>query len=77
MIKNRFYLGTFTCGSSHFHLPLFHCDLLDFISLLKAQIKLREVIDDYIKEQIDKAGEAICMMVRKKISEDDVILTFG
>ncbi|XKL61242.1 hypothetical protein PGB90_008299 [Kerria lacca] len=47
------------------------------ISDREAQIKLREAIDDYIKEQINMAGKAICIMVQKKISQDDVILTFG
>lgn len=43
----------------------------------QARDSLRARIDQYMKEEIDKAGEAICIMVQKKISENDVILTFG
>ncbi|XP_059058336.1 translation initiation factor eIF-2B subunit delta isoform X1 [Achroia grisella] len=38
---------------------------------------LLDLIDNYVKEQIDKAGEAISLAVREKISEGDNILTYG
>uniref|UniRef100_A0A1B6E126 Translation initiation factor eIF2B subunit delta n=2 Tax=Clastoptera arizonana TaxID=38151 RepID=A0A1B6E126_9HEMI len=47
------------------------------VSDVEAQKKLCEIVDTYIKEQIDVAGEAICNTVQKKIANNDVILTFG
>ncbi|CAH1159633.1 unnamed protein product [Phaedon cochleariae] len=41
------------------------------------RIKLQDVIDIYINDDIRKAGEAISMRVREKISDGDVILTYG
>lgn len=38
---------------------------------------LLEAIDTYIRDQIDKAAEAISIQVQEKISDGDVILTFG
>lgn len=38
---------------------------------------LVESIDTYIRDQIDKAAEAISIQVQEKISDGDVILTFG
>lgn len=43
----------------------------------EAREVLRNAINTYLKESIDMAGKAICIMVQKKISENDVILTFG
>lgn len=34
-------------------------------------------IDTYVRDQIDKAAEAISITVQQKISDGDVILTFG
>lgn len=36
-----------------------------------------ESIDTYVKDQIDKAAEAISYTVQEKISDGDVILTYG
>lgn len=36
-----------------------------------------ESIDTYVREQIDKAAEAISITVQEKISDGDVILTYG
>lgn len=38
---------------------------------------LLEAIDTYVRDQIDKAAEAISIQVQEKISDGDVILTFG
>lgn len=38
---------------------------------------LVDSIDTYVREQIDKAAESIRITVQKKISDGDVILTFG
>nr|XP_018902695.1 PREDICTED: translation initiation factor eIF-2B subunit delta [Bemisia tabaci] len=43
----------------------------------EARLKMSHVITTYIKEQIEVAGEAISLFVRKKIANGDVILTFG
>ncbi|KAL1465166.1 hypothetical protein WDU94_004756, partial [Cyamophila willieti] len=43
----------------------------------QARLKLKEVIETYIHEQVDKAGEAICMFLHNKLANDDVILTYG
>ncbi|CAH0724573.1 unnamed protein product, partial [Brenthis ino] len=42
-----------------------------------AKKRLQEEIDRYIREQIDMAGEAISLAVRKKICDGDNILTYG
>ena len=70
--KNQVGLDPYTkiCDISLTYFPR----LLRFT--VQAQIKLREVIADYL-EKIDLAGKAISDTVRKKISQDDVILTFG
>ncbi|KAG8332993.1 Eukaryotic translation initiation factor 2B, subunit 4 delta, 67kDa [Homalodisca vitripennis] len=47
------------------------------ISDIEARQKMCDVVDTYIQEQIDKAGEAICIAVYKKIEDGDVILTYG
>ncbi|RZF47167.1 hypothetical protein LSTR_LSTR004876 [Laodelphax striatellus] len=47
------------------------------LSDLQAKQKLYDVIDTYVKEQIDVAGEAISNTVQKKITNGDVILTYG
>uniref|UniRef100_A0A1B6KSP6 Translation initiation factor eIF2B subunit delta n=2 Tax=Graphocephala atropunctata TaxID=36148 RepID=A0A1B6KSP6_9HEMI len=47
------------------------------ISDVEAQRKICDVVDTYIQEQIDKAGEAICNAVHEKIENGDVILTYG
>lgn len=43
----------------------------------KLKTILLEAIDIYIRDQIDKAAEAISNKVQEKISDGDVILTFG
>ncbi|XP_075215231.1 eukaryotic translation initiation factor 2B subunit delta isoform X2 [Lycorma delicatula] len=43
----------------------------------EARLKLHDIIDTYVREQIDVAGEAICNTVQKKINNGDVILTYG
>ncbi|PSN30092.1 hypothetical protein C0J52_25272 [Blattella germanica] len=47
------------------------------VSDSEAKKKLLDIIDTYIREQIDMAAQAICIMVQKKIVKDDVILTYG
>ncbi|XP_060807965.1 translation initiation factor eIF-2B subunit delta isoform X2 [Amyelois transitella] len=42
-----------------------------------AKKKLQDLIDNYIHDQIDTAGEAISMAVRNKIMPGDTILTYG
>lgn len=39
--------------------------------------RLLDAIDTYIRDQIEKAAQAISISVQEKISNDDVILTFG
>lgn len=41
------------------------------------KVKLQEIIDTYIHDDIRKASDAISMKVREKISNGDVILTYG
>jgi translation initiation factor eIF-2B subunit delta len=43
----------------------------------QAKKKLLEAIDTYIREQIEVAAQAICIMVQRKIANGDVILTYG
>ncbi|XP_026758718.2 translation initiation factor eIF-2B subunit delta isoform X2 [Galleria mellonella] len=42
-----------------------------------AKKTLKDLIDNYVREQIDKAGEAISLAVREKICNGDNILTYG
>lgn len=44
---------------------------------MDSKSQLKEWIDTYIKEQLETAGLAICMFVREKITNNDVILTYG
>lgn len=46
-------------------------------SHLQLKSRLLESIETYVRDQIDKAAEAISITVQQKISDDDVILTFG
>lgn len=39
--------------------------------------RLIEAIDTYIRDQVEKAAQAISSMVQEKISNGDVLLTFG
>lgn len=48
-----------------------------FCLFLQLKFRLLESIDTYIRDQIDKAAEAISITVQEKISDGDVILTFG
>lgn len=60
------------------HFNSFKADILIIAGyILQAKKTLQEEIDQYIREQIDKAGEAISITVRTKICKDDVILTYG
>ncbi|KAL1123641.1 hypothetical protein AAG570_002717 [Ranatra chinensis] len=43
----------------------------------EARAKLCDVIDTYIKDQIEVAGVAICRSVKKKIANGDVILIYA
>ncbi|KAI5755519.1 translation initiation factor eIF-2B subunit delta [Diaphorina citri] len=43
----------------------------------QARLRLKEVIATYIHEQVDMAGNAICMFFHNKLANDDVILTYG
>lgn len=36
-----------------------------------------DAIDTYVRDQIEKAAQAISIAVQQKISNDDVILTYG
>lgn len=47
------------------------------VSDSEAKKKLLEAIDTYIREQIEVAAQAICIMVQRKIANGDVILTYG
>lgn len=50
----------------------------DLISdLLQAKNKLQGIIDTYISEQIELADEAILIKIQSKISDGNVILTYG
>ncbi|XP_076651691.1 eukaryotic translation initiation factor 2B subunit delta isoform X2 [Halictus rubicundus] len=42
-----------------------------------AKSKLRNVIDTYIREQIQLADDAISLTIQRKVSNGDVILTYG
>lgn len=50
---------------------------ITFIYLFQAKRKLVDVIDTFIREQIDVAGEAICETVKNKIANGDVILIYS
>lgn len=43
----------------------------------QAKEKLETIIDNYIYVQIHMAGKAICIAAQNKISNGDVILTYG
>ncbi|XP_073991261.1 eukaryotic translation initiation factor 2B subunit delta isoform X1 [Rhodnius prolixus] len=55
------------------HLTQLPNDIAD----VEARRKLCDVIDTYIREQIDVAGEAICNSVQEKIANGDNILIYG
>lgn len=44
---------------------------------MESKSQLKEWIDTYIKEQLETAAVAICMFVKEKITNNDVILTYG
>lgn len=48
-----------------------------YVTYFQARRKICDVVDTYIHEQIDVAGEAICNRVIEKIADGDVILTYG
>lgn len=43
----------------------------------EARKKLCDIVDTYVRDQIDVAGQAICNSVQQKIANGDVILTYG
>lgn len=43
----------------------------------EARKKLCDIVDTYIRDQIDVAGQAICNSLQQKIANGDVILTYG
>jgi len=45
--------------------------------LLQAKNKLQGIIDTYISEQIQLADKAISITIQSKISDGNVILTYG
>ncbi|XP_065220162.1 translation initiation factor eIF2B subunit delta [Planococcus citri] len=59
------------------HLKCLLSQLPNTITDNEAQTKLRDAIDQYISEKIDVAGKAISLKVQSKISEGDVVLTYG
>lgn len=44
---------------------------------VEARKKLCDIVDTYVRDQIDVAGQAICNAVQQKIANGDVILTYG
>lgn len=48
-----------------------------FLYFQQAKKILQEEIDRYIREQIDKAGEAINIAMQNKICDGDNILIYG
>ncbi|KAG5888270.1 hypothetical protein JTB14_025190 [Gonioctena quinquepunctata] len=59
----------------HFKLQLTHIDTN--LKDNEKRVKLQDVIDTYINDDIKKAGDAISIRVKEKISNGDVILTYG
>lgn len=54
-----------------------HPVLMIYVTYFQARRKICDIVDTYIHEQIDVAGEAICNRVIEKIADGDVILTYG
>lgn len=55
-------------------------DVFDYLltsNHFQAKEKLETIIDNYIYVQIHMAGKAICIAAQNKISNGDVILTYG
>ncbi|XP_014216329.1 translation initiation factor eIF-2B subunit delta [Copidosoma floridanum] len=59
------------------HLQRKMCTFPATISDKEAKLKLADVIDTYIEQQIDLADKAIAKAIQKKIFNGDVILTYG
>lgn len=59
------------------HLKWHLMKLPNTISDTDGQNKLQEIIDTYIKEQIETARKAICITAQQKVVDGDVILTYG
>lgn len=59
------------------HLNLQMTQFLPMISDEEAKCKLQGIIDTYISEQIELAGKAISITIQSKISNGNVILTYG
>lgn len=53
------------------------CKIIFINLFLQAKEKLESVINNYIYVQIHMAGKAICIAAQNKISDGDVILTYG
>lgn len=73
--KCRPFAVSMTNALKHFKLCLTQIDTN--LSDIEKIEKLLEVIDTYKQEQIAKAGEAISIKVNEKITNNDVILTYG
>lgn len=70
------YFKYFSCTPVRKAYPV-HPVLMIYVTYFQARRKICDVVDTYIHEQIDVAGEAICNRVIEKIADGDVILTYG
>uniref|UniRef100_A0A182QF19 Translation initiation factor eIF2B subunit delta n=1 Tax=Anopheles farauti TaxID=69004 RepID=A0A182QF19_9DIPT len=59
------------------HVKMYARQLDGKVSVSEQKECLLEAIDSYIRDQIEKAEEAICITVQDKIHDGDVILTYG
>lgn len=71
----RPFAVSMTNALRHFKLQLQHID--NKLSDNAKKAKLISVIEDYINDDIKKAGDAISIKVIEKITKGDVILTYG
>lgn len=71
----RPFAVSMTNALRHFKLHLSQVDTN--LSDNEKKAKLIDVVDTYFHDDISKAGEAISMKVNEKISDGDVILTYG
>ncbi|KFB47135.1 AGAP005937-PA-like protein [Anopheles sinensis] len=59
------------------HVKMYARQLDSKVSVSEQKEFLLESIESYIRDQIEKAEEAICISVQEKIFDGDVILTYG
>ena len=59
------------------HVKMYTRQLDGKVSVSEQKECLLESIESYIRDQIEKAEEAICCSVQDKICDGDVILTYG